>query len=167
IRGFPQLKRELVLAVDPSLYAAIEGSADSEVMFFLALTFGLEDDPPAAVEQMVGFVEATARSHGITDPLQMTIGTSDGETVWAFRYSSEGRSRSLFYSTKLHTLRQLYPDNPVLHDLAEETRLVVSEPLGDLAGAWNEVPESSYGVVHHGHDELHPFRPRSMPAAVG
>jgi hypothetical protein len=41
------------------------------------------------------------------------------------------------------------------------------EPLGDLAGAWNEVPESSYGVVHHGHDELHPFRPRSMPAAVG
>jgi len=167
IRGFPQLKRELVLAVDPSPYAAIEGSADSEVMFFLTLTFGLEDDPPAAVEQMVGFVEATARSHGITDPLQMTIGTSDGETVWAFRYSSEGRSRSLFYSTKLHTLRQLYPDNPVLHDLAEETRLVVSEPLGDLAGAWNEVPESSYGVVHHGHDELHPFRPRSMPAAVG
>ena len=25
----------------------------------------------------------------------------------------------------------------------EETRLVLSEPLGDLAGAWNEVPESS------------------------
>jgi predicted glutamine amidotransferase len=167
IRDFPQLKRDLVLAVDPSLYAAIEGSADSEVMFFLALTFGLEHDPPTAVAQMVGFVEATARTHGITDPLQMTIGTSDGETVWAFRYSSEGRSRSLFYSTNLHTLRQLYPDNPVLHDLAEETRLIVSEPLGDLAGAWNEVPESSYGVVHHGHDELHPFRPRSMPAAAG
>ena len=88
-------------------------------------------------------------------------------TVWAFRYSSEGRSRSLFYSTKLHTLRQLYPDNPILHQVSEETRLVVSEPLGDLTGAWNEVPESSYGVVHHGHDELHPFRPRSGPAVVG
>ena len=47
-----------------------------------------------------------------------------------------------------------------LHQVAEETRLIVSEPLGDLAGAWNEVPESSYGVVHHGHDELRPFRPR-------
>jgi predicted glutamine amidotransferase len=167
IRGFPQVKRDLSLAVDPSLYAAIEGSADSEVMFFLALTFGLEHDPPAAVAQMVGFVEATARSHGIPDPLQMTIGTSDGERVWAFRYSSEGRSRSLFYSTRLHTLRQLYPDNPILHEVSEETRLVVSEPLGDLAGAWNEVPESSYGVVQHGHDELHPFRPRSTPTAVG
>jgi glutamine amidotransferase len=109
---------------------------------------------------MVGLVEATCGRHGIADPLQMTVGTTDGERVWAFRYSSQGRSRSLFYSTKVHTLRELYPDNPVLHELAEETRLVVSEPLGDLAGAWNEVPESSYGVVHHGHDELHPFQPR-------
>jgi predicted glutamine amidotransferase len=160
IRDFAKVKRELVLAVDPSLYPAIEGSADSEVMFFLALTFGLEHDPPTAVEQMVGFVEAVAAKQGVKEPLQMTIGTSDGERVWAFRYSSEGRSRTLFYSTKMHTLRQLYPDNPILHQVAEETRLVVSEPLGDLAGAWNEVPESSYGVVHHGHDELHPFRPR-------
>jgi hypothetical protein len=54
-RDFPQVKRELSLAVDPSLYPAIEGSADSEVRFFLALTFGLEHDPPAAVAQMVGF----------------------------------------------------------------------------------------------------------------
>jgi glutamine amidotransferase len=162
IGDFAQIKRDLVLAVDPSLYPAIEGSADSEVMFFLALSFGLEDDPPAAVERMVGLVEATASRHGIADPLQMTIGTTDGEAVWAFRYSSEGRSRTLFYSTRMHTLHQLYPDNPILHQVSEETRLVVSEPLGDLAGAWNEVPESSYGVVHKGQDELHPFRP-SLP----
>jgi predicted glutamine amidotransferase len=160
IRSFLQVKRDLSLAVDPSLYPAIEGSADSEVMFFLALTFGLEHDPPAAVEKMVGFVEAACRAHGTADPLQMTIATTDGERVWAFRYSSEGRSRSLFYSTKMHTLRQLYPDNRAFQEVSEETRLVVSEPLGDLAGAWNEVPESSYGVVYHGQDELHPFRPR-------
>jgi len=160
IRDFPKVKRDLMLAVDPSLYPFIEGSADSEVMFFLALSFGLEHDAPTAVERMVGFVEATADKQGIKEPLQMTVGTSDGERLWAFRYSSEGRSRSLFYSTKVHTLQHLYPDNPILHQVAEETRLVVSEPLGDLAGAWNEVPESSYGVVHHGHDELRPFRPR-------
>src|ERR671918_1395919 len=112
IRDFMQVKRDLVLAVDPSLYPAIQGSADSEVMFFLALTFGLEHDPPTAVERMVGFVEAVAGKQGIKEPLQMTVGTSYGDRVWAFRYSSEGRSRSLFYSTKLHTLRQLYPDNP-------------------------------------------------------
>jgi predicted glutamine amidotransferase len=121
---------------------------------------GLEHDPPTAVERMVGFIEAVAGKQGIREPLQMTIGTSDGDRVWAFRYSSGGRSRSLYYSTRMHTLRQLYPDNPIFHQVAEETRLIVSEPLGDLASAWNEVPESSYGVVHHGHDELRPFRPR-------
>src|SRR5206468_823266 len=53
IREFPRVKRELVLAVDDSLYPSIEGTTDSEVMFYLALTFGLESDPVAAVEQMV------------------------------------------------------------------------------------------------------------------
>jgi glutamine amidotransferase len=37
---------------------------------------------------------------------------------------------------------------------------VVSEPLGDLVGAWNEVPESSIGIVQPGQDELQPFTPR-------
>ena len=47
IRDFPRVKRELVLAVDDSLFTSIEGTTDSETMFYLALTFGLEDDPPA------------------------------------------------------------------------------------------------------------------------
>jgi predicted glutamine amidotransferase len=160
LRDFPRVKRELVLAVDPSLYPQIEGSTDSETFFFLALTLGLEHDPPAAVERAVGLIEATGRRHGVRQPVQMTVATTDGTRVWAFRYSSEGQSRSLFYSTDVSTLRHQYPDNPVLHGLSDETRIIVSEPLGDLAGAWNEVPESSYGVIQQGQDELHPFTPR-------
>ncbi len=160
IREFHDIKRDLALAVDPSLYPAIEGSTDSELFFFLALTMGLEDDPPAAVERAVGFIEHVGRSHGVDQAIQMTVATSDGRSVWAFRYSSEGKSRSLFYSTRVDTLRAQYPDNPVLHQLSDEARLVVSEPLGDLAGAWNEVPESSYGVIQEGQDELHRFAPR-------
>jgi glutamine amidotransferase len=91
----------------------------------------------------------------------MTVATTDGNRLWAFRYSSEGKSRSLFYSTDVSTLRHQYPDNPVLHRLSDETRLVVSEPLLELAGAWNEVPESSYGVVEDGQDELQRFIPQS------
>ncbi len=160
IRDFALVKRELALAVDPSLYAEIEGSTDSELFFFLALTFGLEDDPPLAVERAVGLIEETGQRHGVEHPIQMTVATTDGDSVWAFRYSSEGSSRSLFFSTDVQTLRHQYPDNPMLHDLSDETRLVVSEPLGDLAGAWNEVPEASWGVVQAGQDELRPFVPR-------
>jgi glutamine amidotransferase len=160
IAQFHDVKRELMLAVDPSLYSDVEGSTDSEAFFFLALTLGLEDDPPGAVERAVGLIENVGRRKGIEHPIQMTVATSDGENLWGFRYSSEGKSRSLFYSTRVDTLREQYPDNPVLHGLSDETRIVVSEPLGDLAGAWNEVPESSYGVIKKGEDELRPFTPR-------
>ena len=43
-----------MLAVDPSLFAEIHGSTDTEVVFYLALTFGLEDDPIDALERTVG-----------------------------------------------------------------------------------------------------------------
>ena len=54
---FRRIKRDLMLRIDPALYPEIEGSTDSELFFFLALTLGLEDDPPAAVEQAVGVIE--------------------------------------------------------------------------------------------------------------
>jgi glutamine amidotransferase len=162
IRDFARVKRDLAFAVDPSLYAEIEGSTDSELFFYVALTFGLQDDPPAAVERAVGFIEDTGHRHGVTHPIQMTVATTDGSSVWAFRYSSEGNSRSLFYSTRVDTLKEQYPDNPVFHQLSDETRIVVSEPLGDLAGVWNEVPESHFVVVQQGQDDLRPFLPRSV-----
>jgi glutamine amidotransferase len=160
IADFHKTKRDLVLAVDPSLYSEIEGTTDSEVLFHVALTFGLEDDPPAAVARAIGLVEATGREHGVEHPFQGTIATTDGERIWAFRYSSERKSRSLFFSTNVLTLRELYPENELLRGLSDEARLVVSEPLGDeLPGAWNEVPEGSYGVIQPGQDELRPFIP--------
>jgi len=160
IREFHTVKRDLVLEIAPELYPEIEGSTDTEVFFHLALTYGLEDDPPAAVARAVGFIESVGRRHGVEHPIQMTVATTDGDDVWAFRYSSEGDSRSLFYSTDVSTLRAQHPDNPVLQQLSAEARFIVSEPLGDLAGAWNEVPESSYGVVQPGDDVLLPFEPR-------
>jgi predicted glutamine amidotransferase len=160
IREFSRIRRELLLAVDESVFQSIEGTTDSEAMFYLALSFGLEDDPIGAVERMVGLVEDVGDAHGIAHPIQMTIATSDGRSVWAFRYSSEGESRSLFFSTRMDTLQALYPDAGELVGLSDETRVVVSEPLGDLPGVWNEVPESHVGIVQPGADELLPFDPR-------
>jgi predicted glutamine amidotransferase len=159
IADFHDLKRDLVFAVDPELYPYIQGSTDSEAMFYLALTFGLRDDPPSAVARMVGFVEKVAGDRGVPNPVQMTVATSDGASVWAFRYSSQHDSRSLFYSTDVHTLRDMYPDNPVLQLVSDESRLIVSEPPGDLPGVWNEVPESSYGVIREGDDYMASFKP--------
>jgi glutamine amidotransferase len=159
IHGFLRMKRELMLAVDPDLFPAIEGSTDSETFFYLAMTFGLENDPPLAVARAVGLIEAIAERTGVDAPVQMSVATTDGRSIWAFRYASQGTPSSLYYSTDVTALRAHYPDNPKLQGLSDEARLVVSEPLGSLEGAWNEVPPSSWGVVQPGADELHPFTP--------
>ena len=92
-------------------------------------------------------------------PMQMSVAVTDGDDVWAFRYSSEGQSRSLFHSTDVSTLRHQYPDSPPLHALSDDARLVVSEPFGDLRGAWREVPESTCVHIRAGTEELLPFAP--------
>jgi glutamine amidotransferase len=165
ITGFHDLKRDLLLSVDADLFADIEGSTDSETLFFLALTYGLRDDPVGAVERAVGHVEALAERRGIDAPVQATIATTDGETIWIFRYSSSGRARSLFFSADVNVVRQLHPELEVLRELGDETRFVVSEPLLDLTGAWLEVPESSCGIVRQGADEIRPFVPCRDAAA--
>ena len=61
IADFSSVKRDLTLAVEPGLFPEIEGSTDSELFFYLALTFGLEQDPPAAVARAVGLIEETGQ----------------------------------------------------------------------------------------------------------
>jgi predicted glutamine amidotransferase len=166
ISDFHIVKRDLVLAIDPEFYPEIEGTTDSETLFHLALTFGLAEDPPAAVQRAIGLVETVGRRHGVEFPFQGTIATTDGECIWAFRYSSEGKSRSLFFSTDVRALRSMYPENELFQKVDDESRLVVSEPLGELEGVWNEVPESSWGVIQPGQDELHPFVPEADSVAA-
>ncbi|HVR04606.1 MAG TPA: class II glutamine amidotransferase [Solirubrobacteraceae bacterium] len=159
VAEFAALKRELVFAVDPSLYPEIAGGTDSEVLFYLALTFGLADDPPGAVARTIGLVETVGRSRDVAEPFQGTLAMTDGERMWVFRYSSAGESRSLFYTTDVPTLRLLYPKEHILHELSPDARLVVSEPIGDLPGAWREMPESSFAVIAAGRDDVLSFAP--------
>lgn len=160
VRDFATVRREYLLAIDPELIPSIEGSADSELLFYLALTFGLEDDPLTAIERMAGFVEEVGERKGIENPIQMSVAATDGTRIIAARYSSEHDSRSLYFSTLMSALRERHPDVAELQGLSDEARAVVSEPLGDLAGAWNPVPESAIGIVQPGEDELYEFTPR-------
>lgn len=147
LADFGKIKRDLTLAVDPSLYPEIRGTTDSEVLFYLALTFGAMDDPIDGIRKAVQFVEETAHKHEVTFPVQGTFALSDGTTLWAFRYSSQGRSRTLFHSTDMPTLRTLYPEGERLKVFGEHAQVVVSEPLTDLPGVFIEVPENTVAVL--------------------
>jgi glutamine amidotransferase len=147
LAGFADVKRDLVLAVDPGLYPRIAGTTDSEVLFHLALSLGLREDPVGGLARAVRVVEATGREHGVDFPFQGTCAVSDGDTVWAFRYSSQGRSRTLFHSADMDDLRAMYPDVERLRLFGSRAHVVVSEPLNDLPGAFVEVAESTVAVL--------------------
>jgi predicted glutamine amidotransferase len=165
LEDFHKVKRELTFAVDPSLYPNILGTTDSEVLFHLALTLGLEDDPIAGVGAAIRKVEETGRANGIPFPMQGTIAVSDGTTIWSFRYSSEGRSRSLFHSVDVDAMREMYPNLEQLNLLGTHARVVVSEPLTDLPGMFREIPESSLVILDEAGDFHH--EPFLDPAPVG
>jgi glutamine amidotransferase len=147
LADFASVKRDLTFAIDPSLYPHVLGTTDSEVLFHLALTLGLEQDQVLAMTRAVQMVEAVGHEHGVRFPVQGTMAVADGSTIWAFRYSSQGRSRTLFHSVDIDTLRQMYPDAERLRAFGRQAHVVVSEPLNDLPGAFLEVPESTVAIL--------------------
>ena len=157
IADYNKLRRDLAFAVAPELYPRIQGTTDSELMFNLALTFGLEIDAHLALERMAGFVEKVGRDHGVAFPMQMTLALSDGKRLLAVRYSSQGQSRSLYHSADMKALQQVNPD---LSLFSADARAVVSEPLDDMSELWRAVPESSALTIEAGNVEMRSFAPR-------
>ena len=164
--GFHAARRELMLAIDPELFADVRGSTDTEVVFNLALTFGLMEDPIGAMEQTVGLIEEVAAKHGVPDAVQATFGIADGETLWAVRYATTGTPRTLYASTDASTIKRLHPENERFQRLTDDDRLIVSEPFADLPGVWQEIPPATAVTVRHGGGlEERPFRPRVAATA--
>jgi predicted glutamine amidotransferase len=142
IEAFDQVRRELLLTVEPALFPAIEGSTDPELMFYLALTFGLVEDPLGRLERMAGYVETVARRAGAQHPLQMTVGVSDGVQLYAARYASGSEANTLFVSSSVRDVRLLYPENERLQHFSERgpggrfraagrpARVVAGDPAG-------------------------------------
>jgi len=168
IEHFHDIRRSLSLAIEPARYPNIHGSTDTEVVFQLALTFGLEEDPIGALERTVGLIESTAGENGATGEVQASFGISDGETLWAVRYATKGKARSLFASSDIESVKRLHPDNERLSRLDNDDRMIVSEPFADLPGLWQEIPQSTAVTVRQdGFYETRAFEPRppGRPAA--
>lgn len=155
---FRSLRRQLLFDVDPDLFPFIQGSTDSELLFFLALTFGLRDDGPKALSRMIGHVERARQEADIEAPLFFSACVTDGRQLWAVRYSSNNQSRTLFHSSHLHALHDL---DGTYGTLPADATIVVSEPLDDLTENWQEVPESSLLTVEQNAVSVTAFTPET------
>jgi predicted glutamine amidotransferase len=162
VGDFRTIRRDLMLAIDPALFATVRGSTDTETVFNLALTLGLEQDPIGALERTVGVIEDAARRRGVPPLVQGTFGASDGERLWAVRYATEGTPRTLFASADVDAIHRLHPDNERLQRMGVDDRLIVSEPVSDLPGLWQEIPPGTAVTVSRGGVlEERPFVPQA------
>lgn len=157
VHGIELFRKRLLGHVSDELFTHILGTTDSEVMFYLALTMGLEEDPPGALARMAGFIEGAGRDKGVHESLWMTVCVTDGDCLHAVRYASDGEAPTLYHSRDMVDVFRLVPE--LEGKLSQETRMVVSEPSGASRGVWAEVPKASYVRVQKGDIQIRPFKP--------
>jgi glutamine amidotransferase len=157
IAEFGKLKQKLVEQVAPEYFDNILGSTDSEIMFHLALTLGLERSVPDAIVAMVRLVEGMAKEHGIDEAVWMTLGITNGETLWGFRYGSNGKGPTLYISPGVEEIKRVNPEAE--KKLADFAACIVSEPIGNYQDLWHALPENSQVMISSGKIEKSGFEP--------
>jgi glutamine amidotransferase len=142
IGGYERLRRKLEALIDDQYYSARVGTTDSELIFYLLFSEGLERDPVSALTRSVGKIERLAQAGGINEPFKFTAVLSDGETIYAIRHSTSDVPPTLYHARR------------------DDHVMVVSEPLDDDEDclAWREVPPSQMLVIEkHGKLDMVPF----------
>jgi len=127
------LRRDIESMISKDFYSYRLGTTDSEALFLLALSCGLEKDPVGAVRKAIEKVHKLLEVNRGTEPLRLSAALSDGKSIWAFRYSSDKQSPSLFYGT------------PDTHKKSVKVRMIntiASEPFDDDSEHWTAVGES-------------------------
>ncbi len=146
IGGFENFRRRADMLIPDELYQERKGATDSEVLFLLGLTEGLEENPREAMEIAVGILERMSRERGSTPHMRLAAAFSDGETLYAVRYASDDRAPTVYHR----------------RSEACSGRSVVSEPLVPAADGWEALPPGTFGKFHKdGSYEIEPFAPLS------
>src|SRR3546814_19860235 len=87
IAGFDRIRRRMEALLPDDLFQARAGTTDSELLFLLALHFGLDRDPHGAMAAALATVEALAREVSGRALVPFTAAFSDGRDLYAVRYS--------------------------------------------------------------------------------
>jgi len=148
IGGWKTCRKEYESHISHDYFSLRDGSTDSEAIFLLALTLGLPDNPIKAITQAIEIALQTMDKHQIQEPLRASIAVSDGQSIWAFRYSNDANSPSLYFG------------NPETQANISTNLIttIASEPLDAEAQHWQKVEEASAIVWNAAAVEQHAIR---------
>src|SRR5437763_2150101 len=142
------IRRRVEALIPDELYKCRTGTTDSEAVFLTILGMCAETDPVTATMRALNILTDMVRASGTTEPLRFTSALSDGENLYAFRYSNNDTPNTLYYRE------------------ASDNVVVVSEPLDTDRANWKAVPQRHLIVARpHGPVELLPFPEEARVAA--
>lgn len=132
VGGWARVRRRVEAMIPDALYNARHGTTDSEAILLVAMALGLEDNPPLAISRTLAAIWGLMQEAGVCEPLRFTASLSDGERLWAFRWSSDAWPPSLYVRDNACGL------------------VVVSEPIDDQRADWQAVPPGGCLVAEAG-----------------
>lgn len=127
VGNWKELRRGIEGMIPDELYQFRGGTTDSEALFLAMLA----QDGADAVEAAERMVLEVTRMAGET-PFRFTAALADGRDLYAFRYSANDASNSLYYRALGNAV------------------VVASEPLDQDRGSWISVPDNSALVARWG-----------------
>lgn len=154
IGGFERLRRRLEESLPDALYGELHGTTDSELFFLLMMAEGPDVDPQGAAARAVARVIAAAGRAGVEPAFKLTAAFSDGERLFAIRYSAAGSAPTLYAGAFR----------------GDRGRCLVSEPFDPEEPSWQAVPPGSFVTMTRDSVTVRPFEPAAAavltPAAV-
>ena len=151
VGGYDAFRRDAEMMIPDALYPHRKGATDSEALFLVALSEGLDSDPRGALERAAARFIALARAKGQGPHLRMSLALSDGSNLYAVRYASDDEPAPSLYYRWSDSRRGM---------------AVVSEPLEDAEGDWTEVPGASFCTFAGAELTVQEFRPCRLLAAA-
>lgn len=148
IENFEIIKRELRESLNDKQYNNILGLTDSEHFFALLMNIYTSNKGKANFNNLLsGFEKATAQiiqlqeKHNIPVRAHLNTAITDGKQLMATRFSTD-KELSLYYTAGKHLKSN--NQGPVMElDINNPSAvLVASEPFGDYAADWLEVPKN-------------------------
>lgn len=120
--------------ISEEFYHCREGTTDSEAIFLVALSLGLQHNPLQAIQQaLILAIDAMGKTQA-SEPLRASLAVTDGKQIWAFRYSSDDRSPSLYFGSPHTRASEHFPN---------EFNTIASEPSDHQAEHWHKVDEGT------------------------
>ncbi len=130
IGNWSRCRKALESHIHADVFPHREGTTDSEALFLLAISLGLEQDPVRAIQETLRIALKTMQDHAAEEPLRATMAITNGQEIWAVRCASDARSPSLYYGSP-QTRASEKGQNPI--------NTIASEPMDGEADHWHRV----------------------------